>query len=97
MTERRGIRCGLFDLDGTLLDTAPDTGGALNRLRAASIVSGDTLPVRKPDPAPLQHAAASIGVAAHECVYPGDAERACADLDDFASWLRRDVLAGGLT
>ena len=24
----------LFDLDGTLLDTAPDMGGALNELRA---------------------------------------------------------------
>ena len=228
MTERGRIRCVLFDLDGTLLDTAPDMGGALNRLRAehelaplpaamirphvsngaaalvrlgfpgvagdhfeslrlrfldlysnhlceatrlfeggaellglledqglpwgivtnkpgwltdplmarlqldqraASIVSGDTLPVRKPDPAPLQHAAASIGVASHECIYLGDAERdivaaraagmravfalhgyfethapdhygaerACADLHDFAAWLRRDVLAGAVT
>lgn len=174
MTAAGRIRCVLFDLDGTLLDTAPDMGGALNRLRAehglaplpaamlrphvsngaaalvrlgfpgvagdhfeslrlrfldlysnhlcedttlfdggaellglledvglpwgivtnkpgwltdplmahlqldrraASIVSGDTLAVRKPDPAPLRHAAASIGVAAHECVYLGDAER----------------------
>ena len=177
MTAARPIRCVLFDLDGTLLDTAPDMGGALNALRAehglaalpaelirphvsngaaalvrlgfpalagepgeafealrlrflslyaaslcegtqlfdggaelldmleaaglpwgivtnkpgwltdpllaqlrldrraASIVSGDTLPVRKPDPGPLRHAAAAIGVAEHECVYLGDAER----------------------
>jgi N-acetyl-D-muramate 6-phosphate phosphatase len=174
VSEVRAIRCVLFDLDGTLLDTAPDMGGALNALRAehglaalpaerirphvsngaaalvrlgfpelagdsfealrlrflslyaqalcegtqlfdggaelldmlesaglpwgivtnkpgwltdpllaqlrldrraASIVSGDTLPVRKPDPAPLRHAAAAIGVAERDCVYLGDAER----------------------
>ncbi|MEZ5459584.1 MAG: phosphoglycolate phosphatase [Steroidobacteraceae bacterium] len=43
--------------------------------RAASIVSGDTLATRKPDPAPLHHAAAQIGVASADCVYLGDAER----------------------
>jgi N-acetyl-D-muramate 6-phosphate phosphatase len=33
MPERRPVRCILFDLDGTLADTAPDLGGALNRVR----------------------------------------------------------------
>ncbi|MGL6222925.1 MAG: HAD family hydrolase, partial [Steroidobacteraceae bacterium] len=28
-----GVKVVLFDLDGTLADTAPDLGGALNRLR----------------------------------------------------------------
>lgn len=171
----RRIHCVLFDLDGTLLDTAPDMGGALNELlvahgqpalpaatirprvsngaaalvrlgfgedlpepeferlrlgflslyaarldretqlfdgaaellqrlesggvpwgivtnkpgwltaplldslglaaRAASVVSGDTLPTRKPHPDPLHHAARQIGVASADCVYVGDAER----------------------
>jgi 2-phosphoglycolate phosphatase len=45
------------------------------RTRAGSIVSGDTLPERKPHPAPLLRAAHEIGVAADDCVYVGDARR----------------------
>ncbi|MFW2439345.1 MAG: HAD family hydrolase [Arenicellales bacterium] len=43
--------------------------------RCACIVSGDTLPQRKPDPAPMFHAAEIAGSQADECVYLGDAER----------------------
>ena len=43
--------------------------------RCAVLIGGDTLPVRKPDPLPLLHAAGSIGVAASDCVYVGDDER----------------------
>jgi phosphoglycolate phosphatase len=43
--------------------------------RCACIVSGDTLPQRKPDPAPMFHAAELAGSQADECVYLGDAER----------------------
>ena len=39
------------------------------------VVSGDTLPVAKPDPAPLLHAASHLGIAAQHCWYVGDAER----------------------
>ncbi|RUO61101.1 HAD family hydrolase [Pseudidiomarina marina] len=39
------------------------------------VVSGDTLPVAKPDPAPLLHAATHLGIAAQHCWYVGDAER----------------------
>jgi N-acetyl-D-muramate 6-phosphate phosphatase len=45
------------------------------RSRFASVVSGDTLPVRKPHPQPLLHAAALAGVAPEACVYVGDAQR----------------------
>lgn len=43
--------------------------------RAACVVSGDTLPQRKPDPAPLMLAAEQIDVAPSDCVYVGDAAR----------------------
>lgn len=47
--------------------------GILDRTQA--VVSGDSLPQRKPDPAPLTHAAALLGVDPQHCVYVGDAER----------------------
>jgi len=43
--------------------------------RARCVVSGDRLPQRKPDPAPLKLAAEEIGVTAARCVYVGDAPR----------------------
>jgi phosphoglycolate phosphatase len=43
--------------------------------RLACVVAGDTLPQRKPHPAPLLHAAALAGLDATTCVYVGDAER----------------------
>ena len=43
--------------------------------RCAVLIGGDTLPVRKPDPLPLQVAADRIGFAAFDCVYVGDDER----------------------
>lgn len=39
------------------------------------VVSGDTLPVSKPDPAPLLLAASQLGVPAGDCLYVGDAAR----------------------
>jgi len=43
--------------------------------RFASVVSGDRLPQRKPDPAPLLLAARELGVAPEHCIYVGDAPR----------------------
>ncbi len=43
--------------------------------RSAVLIGGDTLPVRKPDPLPLLHAARLLGVEPGECVYVGDDER----------------------
>ncbi len=43
--------------------------------RACSIVSGDTLKQRKPEPEPLYLAANQCGCLATECLYIGDAER----------------------
>jgi len=43
--------------------------------RMAVLVSGDTLPERKPHPRPLLHAAESIGIDPLACVYVGDALR----------------------
>lgn len=43
--------------------------------RAGCLVSGDTLPVRKPHPEPLLYAAGALGVAPAECAYVGDALR----------------------
>jgi phosphoglycolate phosphatase len=41
----------------------------------ACVISGDRLPQRKPHPAPLQLAAAELGVEPQRCVYVGDALR----------------------
>jgi phosphoglycolate phosphatase len=43
--------------------------------RAACSISGDTIPQRKPDPAPLLLASQQIGIAAQKTVYVGDSVR----------------------
>jgi 2-phosphoglycolate phosphatase len=42
---------------------------------AGCVVSGDTLPERKPHPAPLLLAAAQLSLIPRQCLYVGDAER----------------------
>lgn len=43
--------------------------------RAAAVVCGDTLAVRKPDPAPLLHACLIAQLAPADCAYVGDDQR----------------------
>ena len=43
--------------------------------RSAATVCGDTLPVRKPDPAPLLHATTIAGIDPTQTIYVGDALR----------------------
>jgi phosphoglycolate phosphatase len=71
---RRGLHAGIVTNKAAWL-TEPLLDQLGLRGRFACVVSGDTLAVRKPHPAPLLHAAALAGVAARECVYVGDAER----------------------
>jgi len=81
-----GIREILNDLSdyGPLWGIVTNKPGALTtpllealRLRdpPACVISGDRLPQRKPDPAPLLLAARELGVPAGRCVYVGDAQR----------------------
>ena len=55
------------------------TGPLLEQLglaaEAGCVVSGDTLPQRKPHPAPLLLAAEQLSQAPQDCLYVGDAER----------------------
>jgi len=72
--EQRGLAWGIVtNKPGWLTD--PLLAELKLDARARAVVSGDTLPERKPHPLPLMHAAASMGVAPGECVYVGDAER----------------------
>lgn len=59
--------------------------------RAACIVCGDTLPQRKPDPAPLLLASELTGVPSAECLYVGDASR---DIEAGRAAGMRTVAAG---
>lgn len=59
--------------------------------RSACTVSGDTLPERKPHPAPLLHALAALRLTADRAVYVGDAPR---DIEAGRAAGMRTILAG---
>jgi N-acetyl-D-muramate 6-phosphate phosphatase len=72
--ERRGLRSGIVTNKAAWL-SEPLLEQMGLRSRFACVVSGDTLPQRKPHPAPLLHAASLAGAAPADCIYVGDAER----------------------
>ncbi|MDX1605289.1 MAG: phosphoglycolate phosphatase [Candidatus Competibacterales bacterium] len=72
--ERRGMPWGVVTNKPAAL-TEPLLAALGLAARAACIVSGDSVARAKPDPLPLLHACARIGVAPDRCLYVGDAER----------------------
>lgn len=69
-----GIRWGIvtnkpLELSRSLIDGL----GLLND--CSILLGGDSLPVRKPDPAPMLHCCMVLSLAASECLYIGDHER----------------------
>ena len=72
--DERGLKSGIVTNKAAWL-TEPLLDELGLRTRFACVVSGDTLPLRKPHPEPLLHAAQLAQVAAQQCIYVGDAER----------------------
>lgn len=72
--EAAGMRWGIVtNKPGWLTTPLLESVGLLSR--CGCVVSGDTLPERKPHPMPLLHAAALLGLDPRQCAYVGDAER----------------------
>ncbi|MGE0079916.1 MAG: phosphoglycolate phosphatase [Thiohalomonadaceae bacterium] len=72
--EVRGMRWGVVTNKPAAL-TEPLMAQLGLTARAAAVISGDTLPVRKPDPAPMLLACEQAQSHPSRCVYVGDAER----------------------
>jgi 2-phosphoglycolate phosphatase len=72
--EGRGLRWGIVTNKPEALARGVVAGFGWDT-RCAVLVGGDTLAVRKPDPAPLQLACARLGVEPAQALYVGDDER----------------------
>jgi len=72
--EAHGLRWGIVTNKAAFL-----TDELVSRIgwadRASAVVSGDTLPVKKPDPAPVLLACARAGVEPAHCLFVGDDRR----------------------
>jgi 2-phosphoglycolate phosphatase len=72
--ERRGYNWGVVtNKPGWLTEPLLKDLGLFER--SACVVSGDTLQMRKPHPAPMWHACKQAGSRPEQCVYVGDARR----------------------
>jgi N-acetyl-D-muramate 6-phosphate phosphatase len=70
----RGLAWGIVTNKPGFLTTPLLATLGLDRV-AGCVVSGDTLPQRKPHPAPLLLAASQLSIPPEQCLYVGDAER----------------------
>ena len=88
--EARGIIWGIVTNKPGFLSTPLIEALDLNT-RTACLISGDLLPQRKPDPAPLRYAAKCIALEPESCCYVGDAER---DIEAGRAAGMRTLIAG---
>ena len=72
--EARGLRWGIVTNKPEGLAVGVVEGFGWTQ-RCAVLVGGDTLPQRKPDPAPIRLACERLGIAPGEAIYVGDDER----------------------
>jgi phosphoglycolate phosphatase len=72
--EARGLRWGIVTNKPEGLAVGVVEGFGWSQ-RCAVLVGGDTLPQRKPDPAPILLACRRLGIAPDEAIYVGDDER----------------------
>ena len=72
--DARGVRWGIVTNKPEAL-AAGVVAGMGWVARCAVLVGGDTLPLRKPDPAPLHLACERLGIDPARCLYVGDDER----------------------